>query len=122
MSNEKTTKEITLEKSGATVVLFDYITGRDRRSIESVYFDQARITQKAGADKKSEVEINGVSGSVSHLMQDATIKVVVKEIKLADGAVINDKKKVLDFILDLHEAEYDLVIKQINEVTDPKKA
>lgn len=116
MSTERATREITL-KDGAVVVLYDYITGREKRAIESVYLNEAKISQKS-----KDIEISGISGSINHAMLDAALKTVVKEIKPAEGNAITERKPVLDYILDLPESEYDKVIKSVNEITDPKKA
>lgn len=117
---ERTTKEI--EIANATIVLYDFITGRDKRVIEAVYLSQAQISQKGGKDSQGQIEISGVSANINHLMQDAAFKAVIKEILPHGGAPITDRQKVVDFILDLPEAEFARVIAAVNEITDPKKA
>jgi len=121
MNNDRTTKEIKIESNGAIVVLFDYITGRDKRAIEGIFLDQANLSQKTGSDKKGETEVSGVKGSVNHLMQDAAFKAVIQSIKIG-ADVITDKNKVIEFILDLPADEYTKILEAINEITDPKKA
>lgn len=124
MSEERGTVQLpNLEHSGASIILYEYITGRDKRAIESIYLDQAQISSKTNSkDKSGSVEISGVSGSVNQAMQDCAIKCVVKEIVTKSGEKITDEKAKLDFILDLRDSDYDEVIKAINAITDPKKA
>lgn len=124
MNTERTTKTITLEQSGATVELYDYITGRDKRAIEAVYLEAAEVTSRRNTGaKEGEVEIGGVKGTATHFMQNAAFKAVIKSVTPKDGEAITDSKKVLDFILDaVPEADYDQIVAAVNEVTDPKKA
>lgn len=128
MENTRPTKEISLA-TGHVVVLNEYITGRDKRTIQAAYMEQAKITQKADAKTgQGEIEIGGVSGSVNDIMQDLAFKAVIAEIRPAtkEGAEapapIKDRQKIVDFVLDLPEAEYNEVVKAVNEITDPKKA
>jgi hypothetical protein len=116
-------REIVLEKSKATVVLYEYITGRDKRYIQRAYYEQASMSSKTDQkENKSTIEIGGVSGTVNEEMENRAISCIVKEIKPAEGEVVSDKKAILDFILDLSSDEYDKVITEINAITDPKKA
>ena len=118
MIKERSTKEINIESVGATIVMYDYITGRDRRNIESFYLDAAQITQKTDINKKTETEISGVTGKVNHLMLDATLKAVIKEV--IDGEkIIKAPNEIVSFVLDLPEIDYKKVIASVNEVTDP---
>lgn len=123
-TSQRPTKEIKLNMSGLTVTLYEYITGRDKRSIEAVYLEAAEVTSKRKGSGEGEVEINGVKGTATHFMLNAAISAVVKSIKPEGAeAEITDKKKILDFILDqIPEADYDQVVVAVNEITEPKKA
>lgn len=118
---ERETRELVLEKSNITVVLFDYITGQDKRDIKKVFMASAKLTTKQKvADKASgEVSIEGITGDVEMLMTDAALKAVVKEVKV-DDQIITNKEEILKFILNLRESEYDKIVEAVNAITDPK--
>lgn len=122
MTTERGTKELVVN-GGAVFVLFEYITGRDKREIERIYLDQAQISSTVskgkGAAQEGTTNIGGISGSVNQLMQDKAIQCVVKEVRNGEE-VITDKAAVLDFLLDLPATEYEKLIVAINEITDPK--
>jgi hypothetical protein len=115
---DRPVKEVTI-KDGLKIVLYEYLTGRDRRQIEGVYMGQSTVSRKTDQDKKTTVEIGGVSGTVGSMMQDKTIELIVKEIHSGEE-IITDRKAVLDFILDLPENEYDDVMVAIEELTTKK--
>ena len=123
MKKERPTKTLKLEIANAEVTLFAYITGADKRAIESIYMNEAEIVQKIGGDRKGEAEIAGIKGSVNHLMQDAALKAVVKEIHdLDEDKVITNKSEIISYLLDLPEEEYNTVLENVNEITEPKKS
>ena len=109
-----------------SVFLVEFITGREKRAIQRPWAEQAQIKSSAKQvsgkmAKEGTVEVGGVSGTVNELMEDEAIKQIVKKIK--DGErEITDKNEILNFILDLREDQYSLVVSEINKVTDPKKA
>ena len=45
---QRPVKEVTI-KEGLTVVLYEYLRGRDRRLIEDVYLDKATVNRKTDA-------------------------------------------------------------------------
>lgn len=120
-TTKRSTKEITIE-GGAIISFYEYITGREKRAIEYAYLEQAKITQTSDGKGKSEMAIGGVSASVSQVMQDITLKAVIDKVTPVENEPITDKQKILDFILDLPEAQFDLVIKTVNQITETKKA
>jgi alpha-D-ribose 1-methylphosphonate 5-triphosphate synthase subunit PhnG len=123
MTNERPTKTITLEKSGASVTVYEYITGRDKRAIEAIYLNEAEMTtSRRVGEKDANVQVAGVKGTVNELMQDAAFKVVIKSLTPVDGEEMTDPKKILDFVLDSHESDLAQLIREVNEITDPKKA
>lgn len=113
MENTRPTKEITLV-SGAVIVANTYITGREKRAINEVMLRSAEMRQTG-----SKSEITGVKGDVTFEMENVAIQSVVVEVRTG-SETITDKKKVLDFVLDLPEQEYNAVIELINDVTNPK--
>ena len=54
MKKERPTKTLKLELANAEVTLFAYITGADKRAIESIYMNEAEIVQRIGGDRKGE--------------------------------------------------------------------
>lgn len=129
MSNsERETMEIVLERSKTTVVLYEYITGRDKRYIQRAYMEQANISSKMNKKENSNtVEIGGVSGTVNEEMENRAIESVVKEVRRASegeekAETITEKKAVREFVLDLPVDDYEELVAAINKITEPKKA
>jgi hypothetical protein len=79
MQLERETKTITLPRTGVSVVLNGFITGAERRAIERVYLDAMQLKSTVNGGKR-EMEMGGVSGSVSHEMQDATFRAVIVSV------------------------------------------
>ena len=102
MGNEQETKIITTPNTGKEVVLKAWITGRDKRAIQSVYSDDMVI----GQDNK----VSGIKASTINDAKDKTIELVVISI---DGS----EEDVLNKILDLPSKDYDFVISEIDKVT-----
>jgi hypothetical protein len=121
MSNERPTKEVTLS-SGTVVVLYEYITGGDKRAIEDVFLSEAELKQTASKGGPNQMEITGVKGNVTHQAENKAFERVIKEMRTAGGEVITDRAKVLSFLLDLPVDEYDVVVAEVNAITEPKKA
>lgn len=122
MENTRATKEVTTE-SGHKITLFAYITGRDKRAIESVFLGETKITQRSNINTpQGEMEMTGATGVINHAIENKAMTVVVKEILPAGATeVINGEKEKIDFILDLPESEYSFVVAEINKITEPKK-
>ena len=124
--SERATREVKITGEH-TLVLHDYITGRDKREIEGVFLKDDSMRRSANAsDLKNKdagsVEMVGMKGTTQFEAENKALELVVKEIKTSDGAIITDRKQVVDFILDLPVEAYEEVIKAVNEITEPKKA
>jgi len=113
---EKTTKEFRTS-GGHVLVIYEYITGREKRQIESIIFDTADIK---GNKNDVDIKMGGMSKAIDD-MKDRAIGILVKEIKTTTGEVITLKNDILSFILDLPEKQYTEIINEINSITDPKK-
>lgn len=118
-NNERPVVEQTLS-NGVVVTYFEYMSGRDRRSIEDIMTSQAKVSRKTDTDQKTAVEMTGISGTVGGMMQDKTIQVMIKEIKAGEN-IITDKNKILDFVLDSPEYIFNEVLVKIESLTKPKK-
>ena len=95
--------------TGHKVELHTYITGREKRAIESVFYRDVEMTQ-TGAEQT----IKGFKGAALEEAQNAAITAVVVSV---DGNTSN----VLDRVLDLPAVDYQEVIAAINEITEGKK-
>ncbi len=123
MTTEPTRPYKEFKTEHATFELYEYITGFDKRAIESVFLDQANISQSSKTSgKDGSIEIGGIKGSVNHQMQDRAIEAVVKQILVnGEEKPIVTKREVVAYILSLPEQECDQVIAEINKITEPKK-
>lgn len=95
--------------NGHKVELKTYITGREKRYIESAFFRDIEMTQTGG-----EQSIKGLKGAAIEEAQNKTIETVVVAL---DGAG-ND---ILNRVLDFPQEDFDTVIAAINDITASKK-
>lgn len=91
------------------VEIKSWITGRDRRALRSVYLEASEV--KISGDVP---EIKEMSGKIIEQAENKMIEIAVVSI---DGK----KDKILDYILDMHDTDYEFVMKKINQVTSEKK-
>jgi len=104
---EKETKQITV--GAHSVELRTYLTGRESRDIQSAMLNNLEMKQKDGAS-----EISGFKGEMLSLQQDKQITTVV--VSMDDS-----KENILNRILDLPLEEYNVIIKEVEEVATGKK-
>jgi len=95
--------------NGHKVELKTYITGREKRYIESAFFRDIEMTQTGG-----EQSIKGLKGAAIEEAQNKTIETVVV-------AVDEAKDNIVDRVLDLQQEDFDAVIEAINDITASKK-
>src|SRR5688572_9960328 len=95
--------------NGKQVELKTYITGREKRAIESIYYRDVEMTATAG-----EQTIKGFKGSAVEEAQNKAIETVVVSL---DGQA----EDLLNRVLDLHIADYQAVMQAIDEITADKK-
>lgn len=93
-------------KTQTKIVIKAWLTGREKRAIQSVYLNNASFKDEA-------VEIKG---DLVTKAQDEAIKTVVVSV----GEVKGDADKVLEALLDLHDEDYQFVLKEINKMTREK--
>lgn len=109
---ERETKEVTTP-SGHTLVLKTYLTGREKRVLQFPYFKEA-------SDFKPEVLAEkGRAGAIFEETQDLALKTVIVSV---DGKKDGDQSdsgpfSVVDWVLNLPSAEFNFVVKAINDVT-----
>lgn len=105
---ERETKSFTTTGNN-TFVVKTYLTGREMREINRVFF------KKADDFTADEIATAGVSGSQYEQCQNEGFKNVIVSIngkKNGDEGFV-----VLDFILDLPNKEFQEVVKAVNEIT-----
>lgn len=86
-----------------------WITGKDRRILRSVYLNASEIEITG-----DQPEIKGLSGKLIEEMENKAIEIVIVSID-------EIKEGILDKILEMHEDDYEFVMKEINQITAEKK-
>lgn len=84
------------------VEIKSWLTGREKRLIQSVFTDDISF-------KGKEYEVSGKKISEA---QDTTIVTAIVSI---DGS----KDKILERVLDMHSVDFDFIIAEINKITNP---
>lgn len=120
---ERSTKELKLEND-ITVVLYEYITGRERRAIMRPYNEQAQIKSTAKSEgknvaKEGNVEVT-TSATVNEDMENIALQKLIKEVRVGKDKTITGEQEKVDFVLDLPESEFTKVIAEINNITSEK--
>lgn len=103
----KPTTEYKLKSGNHTVVLRDYLTGREKRSIKNALWGGKNMTIKDGKGESDPVPMEDMDAST-----DKTIELMVVSI---DGSSEN----ILDTVLDMHSNDYDELMDKIEEITKP---
>ena len=85
-----------------------WLTGRDRRAITSVYYEELDI-----GVKENSPEIKGIKGSVVNRAQDKVFETIVLSV--------DDKKEdIVQRILDMRDTDFDFIVDEINKITEKK--
>jgi hypothetical protein len=95
--------------TGRRVELKTYITGREKRAIENVYYRDVEMTATGG-----EQTVKGFKAAAIEEAQNTAITTVVVAI---DG----NQDNILNRVLDLPLADYEAVMQAIEAVTADKK-
>lgn len=103
---ERETHEIVTPEEGIKVVLKSWITGREKRAINSVYLKSVNISANNPEGGEGDYEI---SGSVVQESQDAAINAIVDSVN-------GSKENVLDAILDMKAKDTEFVIEEVQKV------
>ena len=85
-----------------------WLTGRDRRAIESVFYEEIDISVSG-----EKPDVKGIKGGIINRAQDKLIETVVVSI---DGSGDN----ILNTVLDMHDDDFSFLIKEIDEITKKK--
>ncbi len=117
MSDRETKEFVT--PGGHTVVMYTYVTGREQRTINSVYLEEVQMTP---GEKQSSV----LKGT---LTQDAEVKalniLIVSLHKQGEEVPIvsdgSDSVLLSDSVLDLSSVDFDAIVAEMNKSTNPKE-
>ena len=101
-------KKITTPIGGQVIELKEWITGRDRRHINSAYLANQRVSP-TDPESKVTFDIDTITKA-----QDFAIESVIISI---DGI----KENVLDKILDMRAEDFDFIVKEVQFIVGGKK-
>lgn len=101
---ERETKNITLPISKLVVTLKTYLTGREANQIKESTYKSMKIDMATGQPVVSEL-----SGEFMIQQEVNLLDVVVTEIA-------GSKDSIRDRLLDLHDADYQTVVAEVNSV------
>jgi len=103
------TKELITPVDKHKVIVYSYITGRDKREITSVYLSNSKINV---SDEK--ISTPSFDGSLVNKATDKAIELLIESV---DGK----KENILESILDFKAEDYDFIVNELNEIQKPKK-
>lgn len=103
------------------VALKTWITGRERRELKKPFMESLKVSLKG---KGEDVEKTGIeTGKSEYEITDSLMlmeKAENKAIEIIVESVDGKKENILDVILDMHEDDYNFVVKAINKLTKKK--
>jgi len=107
MSRETKTIETPVGKQ--KVVIKTWLTGRERRATRAPFYEGMKLNIKEG--DKTEVQPKENMASVVTKLEDTNIEIVVISID-------EDKKDILNKVLDMCEKDFGFIIKEISKVVN----
>ena len=105
---DRDTLTIKTPVGGQEVVLKSYLTGREKRTINSVFLQDVEIQSSTKAGDTP--TMTGLKGDIMQKAEDIALTTVVMSI---DGK----NEKILDTLLEMHSQDFDFVVKEINKIT-----
>ena len=96
-------KEVTTPISGRKIVLKEFITGRDMRTLREIYLKVGKI-DLAG---------NNVSDIDPAMVNEAESKALELVVMSVDGKT----EGIIDTILDMPSQDYDFLVQAVNDIT-----
>jgi len=106
---DRETKEITTP-GGHKVVLKTYLTGRETNELKSVMYSALKMNMDDAQSGK--VAVNDVPGTFIVEQERKALEILLVSL---DG----DATGPIDRLLDLPSAEYEAVIKEVNQIQNP---
>ena len=99
--SDRESKEIITPVDKKKIVIKTYLTGREYNEVEKIFLASSKI------------EIGGQPASFSgSVVKDAEIKLIEQAVISVDS----DDKDVANKVLDLKQADYSFVVKELNEM------
>ncbi len=103
---ERTTKKVITPVEKHEVVLKDYITGGEKRSLISIFLNDTELTgNEAGGGS-----IKGLKGKLIEEAENLALKIVIVSI---DGSIENIVSRALDF----RAEDYTFLVNEVNKIT-----
>ena len=103
MNNERENKKLTTPVDKHEVVIKSWLTGREKRLIQSVYLDEVTFGGKEYQ----------VKGELLTKAQDAALLQLIVSVN-------GDPKDILEKLLDFRSEDFDFVVAEINKITNPE--
>lgn len=105
----------TIKTSGGhEVVLYDYITGREQRTLQEIFLRNVEVNRVTQSDGKPDAALSGFNVAAISEAQDTAFGILIVSL---DGS----EEAIVDRVLGLPAREYEEVVAVINDITDPKK-
>ena len=104
---ERDTTTVTTPVGNHTIVLKQWLTAREQRSIRAVYLNDLKVSQNDKGENEADYII---SGGMLEKAQDAAITAVV-------ASVNGETEGCLEKILDMRDADYQFIVAEINKIT-----
>lgn len=114
---ERETKEIVTPVSNQKVVIKEWLTGRERRAIRSVFLKDMDISLSELEGAEGAENITRGSNVKANVLEEAENAAIENIVVSVDDKTEN----VLDTILDMREEDFDFVIKQINAIRESEE-
>ena len=101
---ERETREIITPLGKNKIKIKTWLTGFEKRAIQSVFLDNVNLDVKNG-----DSQVNNIKGDVVTKAQDKTIEVCV-------DSVDDNKDNVLEAVGNLHSDDFDFVVEELNKL------
>lgn len=114
--SERTTIELSLPDSGATVFMYETLTIGDSRKIQRTMMSEIKMDITAdveGGDNKGSVTSDKISGAIVMDQQEAVLKLLIHKIVDKDGKTVEN---IEDFIYNLSLKDGRLVYKKVEDI------
>lgn len=112
---EKTSIDILLPLSKATVTLFEYLSTGEIRQIQKEILKDQKVNLN---NDNNNIDLDAINLTSILDQQDQALKYLLKEIRTEDGKIVEDPHK---FIYDLKNDDGQLVYSKVTEILSGSK-
>lgn len=105
---ERETKEITTPIENHKVVIYTYLTGREKRELTNIFLSSAKFSLENNQGLKAD----NFDATVANKAKDKAINLLVLSVD-------DNKENILDKLLDMRSEDYDFVSQEIDKLTNP---